>query len=440
MALHLTPLEARMLLASVFLFLALLAVVLYFIHKFFKERREKLDFSPKSPRAENETGFAVAAMQGVITRMKEQERELDELRRAAEQRAKETARLSENVIREMPSGVMVFDRAGFISTANPAVRAMLGVDTWARRRFLEILGPETALAGLIRECLEGGKTVTRETVEYRTAKGETRVLGMSLSPFHGPANEIEGAVCLLTDLTETRRLQEQVRLKEHLAALGSMSAGIAHEFKNSLATISGYSQFLREESLPPEQHVYAEKIVQEIRSLNQVVTEFLAISKPLQVATRAVDMRQLVRGVMDDLARIEQFKNVAFRSEGDFVPVEGDEVLLRQAFMNLLRNSCEALDGEPKNGCVTVGAEPTRQGREDYLAIRVSDNGVGIAAEDRDKIFLPFYTTKKTGTGLGLTLVQKIIVSHNGRISLDATAAEGTTFSILLPLDLPSPP
>ena len=89
---------------------------------------------------------------------------------------------------------------------------------------------------------------------------------------------------------------------------------------------------------------------------------------------------------------------------------------------------------------MTVRAERTRQGDQDYLAIRVSDNGVGIAAEDRDEIFLPFYTTKKTGTGLGLTLVQKIIVSHNGRISLDATAAEGTTFSILLPLHLPPPP
>src|SRR6266568_37369 len=383
MALHLTPPEVRMLLASVVLFLALLLLAVYFIHKFFKERRKKLDFNPKSPRAENETGFAVAAMQGVIARMKEQERELDELRRAAEQRAKETARLSDNVIREMPSGLMVFDRAGFITTANPAVRAMLGVDTWSRRRFPEILGPQTALAELIRECLERGKTVTRETVEYRTAQGETRVLGMSLSPFPGSANEIEGAVCLLTNLTETRRLQEQVRLKEHLAALGAMSAGIAHEFKNSLATISGYAQFLRDESLPPEQHGYAEKIVGEIRSLNQVVTEFLAISKPLQLATRAVDMRLIVRGVMDDLARIEQFKNVVFRAEGDFVPVEGDEVLLRQAFMNLLRNSCEALDGEPKNGRVTVRAERTRQGEQDYLAICVSDNGVGIAAEER---------------------------------------------------------
>src|SRR5947207_563370 len=438
---HLTPLEARLLLASAFLvFLLVVGLVFYFMHKLFKQSRETTDFGPKTPRAEDETGFAMAAMQGVITRMKAQGRELSELRRQAEQRAKESARLSENIIREMPSGVLVFDRSGFITTANPAVRAMLGVDIWSRRRYPEILGPASALAGLIRECLESGKTVTRETVEYRTAQGENRVLGMSLSPFHGSASEIEGAVCLLTDLTETRLLREQVRLKEHLAALGTMSAGIAHEFKNSLTIISGYAQLLRDDALPPGPRAHAEKIVQESRSLTKIVTEFLMVSKPLAIVAQAVDLARLVRAAMDDLAQIEPFRQVDFRLEGEFVSVEGDEVLLRQAYTNLLRNSCEALGGEPKAGSVVVRAERTRKGTMDYLTVRVEDSGKGIAPEERDKIFLPFYTTKKNGTGLGLALVQKIIVSHNGRIRLEETApAQGATFSILFPLRPPSP-
>ncbi len=442
MGLPLTPLQARLLLASVFVFLLIFAVLLfYLIHKLFKQSRESADLNAKAPRAEDEAGFAMATMQGVITRMKAQERELSELRRQAEQRAKESARLSDNVIREMPSGLMVFDRAGFITTANPAVRSMLGVDTWARRRYPDILGADSALAGLIRECLESGKTVTRETVEFRTAQGEARVLGMSLSPFHGPASDIEGAVCLLTDLTETRRLQEQVRLKEHLAALGAMSAGIAHEFKNSLATISGYAQLLRDDTLPPGPHAHAERIVQESRGLTKIVTDFLMISKALAVVPQPVDIGRLVRATMDDLAQLEPFRQVDFRLEGQFDSVEGDEVLLRQAFTNLLRNSCEALAGEPKTGSVRVRAERARQGDADYLSIRVEDSGQGIAPEERDKIFLPFYTTKKDGTGLGLALVQKIIVSHNGRIRLeDLPPAQGAVFSILLPLHFPSPP
>jgi PAS domain S-box-containing protein len=441
MGLHLTPLEARMLVASALLLLLLVAgMAVYLIHRIFKQSRETPDFNPKSPRAENETGFAMATMQAVITRMKEQERELNELRRLAEQRAKESARLSENVIREMPSGVLVFNREGFITTANPVVRGMLGVDIWSRRRYPEILGAESALAELIRACLESGKTLTRETVEYRTAQGETRVLGMSLSPFHGAGREIEGAVCLLTDLTETRRLQEQVRLKEHFAALGAMSAGIAHEFKNSLATISGFAQLLRDDQLPPEPRAHAEKIVLESRLLTQVVTDFLMISKPLAIAAQPVDIERLVRAVMDDLAHLEPFKQVDFRLEGEFVDVEGDEVLLRQTFTNLLRNSCEALSGEPKAGSVRVSAQCAREGETNFLAIRVEDTGVGIAPEDRDKIFLPFFTTKKNGTGLGLALVQKIVVAHNGRISLAASAAEGTEFSVLLPLHRPVAP
>lgn len=442
MGLHLTPLESRILLAiALLLFLVLAGLAVYLIHRVLKESHAAPDFKAKAPRAEDEAGFAMATMQGVITRMKEQERELAELRRQAEQRAKESARLSENVIREMPSGVLVFDRAGFITTANPAVREMLGVDIWSRRRYPEILGPESALAGLIRACLESGKTVTRETVEFQTSQGETRILGMSLSPFHGAGREIEGAVCLLTDLTETRRLQDEVRLKEHLAALGAMSAGIAHEFKNSLATISGYAQLLRDGQLPPEPRAHAERIVSESRLLTQVVTDFLTISKPLAIVARPVDLAALVRAVMDDLAQLEPFKLVQFRLQGDFAEVEGDETLLRQAFMNLLRNSCEALSGETKAGTVSVRAERTREGETDYLRICVADTGVGIAAEDRDKIFLPFFTTKKTGTGLGLALVQKIVVAHNGRIQLEESAPnEATTFSILFPMKASSTP
>jgi signal transduction histidine kinase len=224
-----------------------------------------------------------------------------------------------------------------------------------------------------------------------------------------------------------------------LAALGTMSAGIAHEFKNSLATISGYAQMLRDDALPPEPHAHAQKIVLESRLLTQVVSDFLMISKPLAIVARPVDLGLLVRSIMDDLAQLEPFKQVAFGLEGEFVDVEGDEVLLRQAFTNLLRNSCEALPGEPKAGSVRVSAQCAREGETNFLAIRVADTGEGIRAEGRDKIFLPFFTTKKSGTGLGLALVQKIVVSHNGRIALEESApAQGATFSILLPLRMTS--
>ena len=412
----------------------LLGIGFYFLHKTFQQQRAELDLSSKSPIVDNEATFAMATMQGVIARMKEQERELTGLRRAAEQREKESARISENIIREMPSGLMVFNRQGFITAANPAVRTLLGVDTWSRRRYPKILGADSSVAAQIRECLETGKTTTRETIEYTTPRGDVRFLGMSLSSFHGPGGEVDGAVCLLSDLTETRQLQEQIRLKEHLAALGAMSAGIAHEFKNSLATISGYAQMLRDGKLSDPQHEFAEKIVMEIRSLTRVVTDFLAVSKPLQMTASQVNPKDLLLHSMEDLQRVPEYQQMDLKIEGEFTPVQGDEVLLRQAFSNLLRNACEAQCPQNDSGSIVIKGETFRQGSKDFLKILISDAGKGILLTDRDKIFVPFFTTKASGSGLGLALVQKIILSHGGLVTLESSSSQGTTFAVVLPL------
>lgn len=412
----------------------LLIFMAYIIHKMFKDRREAGDLTPKSPRSQDDATFAMAAMQGVIARLKQQETELVELRRAAEKRARESAQISENIIREMPNGLLVFNREGFITTVNPAARALLGVDTWSRRRYPEILGRGSALTRYLEECLETGKGVAQEMLEHTTESGQTRVLGVSLSPLHGANGEVEGAICLFTDLTEVQRLQEQVRLKEHLAALGGMSAGIAHELKNALATISGYAQLLRDSNLSEENREFARKIVSETRSLTRVVTDFLTISKPMNLTARPVNVEELFRQAMEDLQRVEPFREVTFALEGAFVPVAGDEVLLRQAISNLLRNSCEAMGGREGRSAIVVRGEMARQADRDFSKIQVRDNGPGIPPEDREKVFLPFFTTKPEGSGLGLALVQKIVVSHDGSITLESGSSQGACFSILLPV------
>jgi PAS domain S-box-containing protein len=417
----------------------LLVFLVYIIHKMIKERRTEQDFTPQSPRASNEPAFAMAALQGVISRMKEQEKELIELRQAAEKRARESTLISANIIREMPGGLMVFNREGFISASNPAVRQLLGVDTWSRRRYPEILNAQPRLREQIRQCLETGKALSQESFPSALPSGEQRFLGVSVSPFHDSNGSIAGVVCLLTDMTELRQLQDQVRLKEHLAALGTMSAGIAHELKNDLATISGYAQMLRDADLAAENRAFAEKIVQGVRSLSQVVTDFLTLSKPLQVEAQPVDLQAILRQAVEDLQQVESFARLDFRMEGTFADVEGDEVLLRQAFSNLLRNACEALQDQDPPGRVTVRGALHRQGERDFLKVQVSDTGCGVSADDREKVFLPFYTTKPEGSGLGLALVQRIIVSHNGSIQLEPPTGQGATFSILLPLHRPAP-
>src|ERR1019366_6926419 len=198
------------------------------------------DLGDPKPRSDNPAAFMAASMQAVIKKLKEQEKELEALHRAERERAQQTERMSEAVTRNMPAGLLLVNSAGLITSANPAAEAALGVKSLAYRRSSEVLGTGSRLSELVAGCLQHGRTYRREEVEYLTPSHELRQLGVTISPIQNNANEITGAICLLSDLTQLAALQKQIHMKENLAALGELSAGIAHEFKNALATISGY--------------------------------------------------------------------------------------------------------------------------------------------------------------------------------------------------------
>jgi len=207
-------------------------------------------FGAETPRSDNPAAFMTASMQAVIKKLKEQEKELEALHRAERERAQQTERMSEAVTRNMPAGLLLLNSSGLITSANPAAEAALGVKSLAYRRYREVLGAGSRVTELVAGCLEHGRTFRREEVEYLTPSHELRQLGVTISPIQNNANEITGAICLLSDLTELAALQKQIHTKENLAALGELSAGIAHEFKNALATISGYAQMIRSEAQP----------------------------------------------------------------------------------------------------------------------------------------------------------------------------------------------
>ena len=152
--------------------------------------------------------------------------------------------------------------------------------------------------------------------------------------------KISGALCLMSDLTELTALQKQIRWKENLAALGEMSAGIAHEFKNSLATISGYAQMIRSETTAGDVRESSERILEQTRALTHVVTEFLRFAKPLEICYETVPMQTVVEKVAEELH--ETIPQCAVEFEGTFQDLPGDEALLRQALLNLARNGAES--------------------------------------------------------------------------------------------------
>ena len=420
------------------------------------------EWDPESPDPGNASAFMTASMQGVIEKLRAQEKELARLHALAQERAQESERLTEEVTRNMPTGLLLVNATGAISTTNPAAEDALGLKTLRYRSYKEILGAESDLSKMLTACIRDGKTFQRGEVEHLTAEGEVRHLGVTISPIYRSARaitraaaefgtvpptelKVSGALCLMSDLTELTALQKQIRWKENLAALGEMSAGIAHEFKNSLATISGYAQMIRSESKPGDTRDSSERILDQTRALTHVVTEFLRFAKPLEICYETVPMESVVEKVAEELR--ETMPGSRVDVAGTFHELPGDEALLRQALVNLARNgvqsaaasSADAGAGEPR---VTITGSIEDLGGRKWQRICVADNGTGISESDMPKIFLPFYTTKSEGTGLGLAVVQKVALQHGGSIEARNREGGGAEFLLWLPLrqePLPSP-
>ena len=406
------------------------------------------DWSATRADSDNASAFMAASMQGVIAKLRAQEKELARLHMLAQERAQESERLTEEVTRNMPTGLLLVSATGAISSTNPAAEDALGMRPLRYRSYKELLGDDSNLAQMLTECLQLGETFQRNEVEHVTPEGEVRRLGVTISPIYQAARpalrthvsdpprkaetKVSGALCLMSDLTELTALQKQIRWKENLAALGEMSAGIAHEFKNSLATISGYAQMIRSEAQPGETRDSAERILDQTRALTHVVTEFLKFAKPLEICYENVPMQALVERVAQELH--ETAPQCEVISEGTFPDLPGDEALLRQALVNLTRNALEAASAARETPRVTIAGTTEDLGGKKWQRICVADNGPGIPDQDLPKIFLPFYTTKSDGTGLGLAVVQKVALQHGGSIEARNGAGGGAEFLLWLPL------
>jgi PAS domain S-box-containing protein len=407
-------------------------VVLAAMRKFLRDTREahQEPIVEEAPGVSNPAAFMTASMQGVIQKLREQEKELERLHRIEKERAEQTERLSEEVTRNMPAGLLVVNAQGILSGANPAAEQALGISGLVYRRYSEALGEASELTRLVAACLAGGTIFRREQVDHRTPSGDARRLGVTISPIRRGNGNVSGAICLLSDLTELAALQEQVELKKHLAALGELSAGIAHEFKNALATISGYAQMIRAEAAEGEILDHAERILEQTRNITHVVTEFLKYARPLEISDEVVGVRTLVERVALEIG--EAMPSVEVRCEGQFRDVAGDEGLLRQALLNLARNAAEAC-GAANGGRVVLRGEMVRTGDSGFQRITVTDNGPGIAEEALPQLFRPFFTTKARGTGLGLAVVQKIVVQHGGQVEARNRPEGGAAFIVTLP-------
>jgi two-component system sensor histidine kinase HydH len=370
-----------------------------------------------------ELALLSSALEQAVGRLKAQER-------ATAARAEASERLSGEIITSLTAGLLVVGLNAEIRILNPAGRRMLELDDGTplddyRQALAE------PLSQTIDQCLATRAPIQRRTVTLRQARGAT-YLGVTVSPLTDPRGALHGAICLFSDLTAVANLEEQLRLKDSLAAVGELTAGIAHEFRNGLATIQGYSKLIDLRLLPDTYRPYVEGIRAETESLAQVVTNFLNFARPARLTLTRVDLRAICDRAADEVRAEARSLGGDVEVRGQFGAIEGDEVLLRQAFSNLLRNAVEACTGASVAPVVVVESivDTARQSS----SISVNDSGPGIDPSDRERIFRPFYTSKRSGTGLGLALVQKIIVFHNGRIAIGTSPQGGASLQVTLPL------
>jgi PAS domain S-box-containing protein len=398
---------------------ALIAVLMFAMLRFAAAARDSKRFLSEN---KSENAFVTAALQDALTKLKAQEREMSA-------RAEASERLSSEIVESLSSGLLVVSSDGRLRILNPAGRRLLTLtDAALTRTYREVL--PAALAEVIEECLSGGRPIVRRQLFVGATAHSPAYLGVSVSPLSNGHGQAHGVICLFTDLTPVVEMEEQLRLKESLAQVGELTAGIAHEFRNGLATIHGYARLLDLKSLLPEYHPHLLGIRQETEALGEVVTNFLNFAKPAQLTLSEVDLRAIVERAAEEIGTDTRALGGQVTIRGEFPVIYGDDVLLRQAFNNLLRNAVEA--------CADTAVAPQVEveGKREASNVRVSvnDNGPGIPTAVRERIFQPFFTTKSRGTGLGLALVQKIVVSHNGRLHVAAGPAGGASLQVVLPV------
>jgi two-component system sensor histidine kinase HydH len=240
-----------------------------------------------------------------------------------------------------------------------------------------------------------------------------------------------GSVLLIRDLREIRELQEKVRRGERLASLGRLAAGVAHEIRNPLSSIRGFAQYFRNRFKDQKEELeYASIMVKEVDRLNRVITELLDFARPKEPRREPHSLEEILDHTLEvlrpELAKKKAEVEKGYESELPLARVDRDQ--LSQALLNLLINSLEAME---EGGKVRVGLR--REGR-DSLRVSISDTGKGIPGEDLEKVFEPFFSTKRKGTGLGLAIVHQIVESHGGHIRVESKEGEGTDFQIVLPI------
>jgi PAS domain S-box-containing protein len=406
--------------------------------------RQLVDEAERAPlsstargRTRDESEFVLETFQGVVAELRAKQGELERMSARAAERAATAEQFSERVVASLPSGLLAFNSDGRATVVNSPARSLLDLEgASVNEDFRVLLARSPELSDFVGRCLETGELYRREEVSAASRDGRVRRLGVTVAPIDpATAGGARGALCMLTDITEVSELREALARKRNLESLGEMSAGLAHEFKNALATLHGYAQLLQNAVLTDGARAEsANALLQEVRGLSEMVTSFLNFARPKPPDFADVPLEPLLRQCAEDLRALFDERRVELSIGGEFAEVRADERMLRQTLLNLLRNAAEAIPDDSPARRVSVNCSRERDaGGRVWARVEVSDTGPGINTEDLQRVFIPFFTTKSKGHGVGLALAHRVATDHGGTLSASNSSTGGAVFTLRLP-------
>ena len=383
--------------------------------------------------------FAVAVLSGHLA---------ENVRRAGEQLAETSNQLadlqafSQHVIDSLTSGLATTDIDGRVLTFNRAAEAITRVTAAEAvgRSIAEVLQFPRNLDGLFG-AREGRPKLPRVEVAFTRNDSVDIELGLSTALLLTPRGET-GLIFTFQDVTESRKQDREARVQQRLAAVGEMAAGIAHEIRNPLASMSGSIQILRQElPLTAEQSQLMDIVLRESDRLNETIRSFLAYAKPQRLSTERVDVRQIITDtacLLQNNAELTEDHQIDVDVPSEPTWYVADDNQIRQVVWNLATNGVRAM---PKGGKLRLSLlrrnlDASAPGE---MVIRVEDQGVGIAPEELDGIFQPFRGAFERGTGLGLAIVHRIVSDYGGEVHVTSERGAGTRVEVTLPLATPAP-
>lgn len=351
-------------------------------------------------------------------------------------------KLYEHIVQNVASGLITVNAQGLITSFNKMAEEITGF------KFEEVYGHkmEDLFPGFLLKETQSIHPFSKEGKKSQQGRWETKfqrkdgtvlILGFSVSPLKDSQDNEIGTIFIFQDLTKIREMEEDLKRADRLAAIGTMAAGLAHEIRNPLASISGSIEILKEElDGSGQSRKLMEIVLREIGRLDSLIADFLLFARPSSPQKNLAHLNKIINELLQVISNSPEFSpsiNFFAKFEED-VYLLGDEQQLKQAFWNLLINALQAM---PNGGEINItlrrlfSANPKEPGQVEII---ISDTGIGIAESDLDKIFNPFFTTKEQGTGLGLSIVHRIIEGHGGKITVQSQLNKGTIFRITLPI------